>query len=243
MTRVRILLPLLGCALLGCVLLALFAPGGVLRRDGEPPPEGREPYDPAGRIGAAQEHLRRHPDDAATWAGLGGAYLEQARRTADVAYYGKAEGAFRRSLRLPVPGGPHIDAVIGMGALANARHDFAGGRRWAERARSAAPHRWALYGVLTDSYLELGDYERAEGALRTMLDGRPDLASFTRAARVEWLRGRTGAAREALLRSREIAGGPAERAFVLWQLGELAWSGGDPRAALAAYGEALAADP
>ncbi|MEV0236719.1 hypothetical protein [Nonomuraea sp. NPDC050786] len=249
MTHVRRLLPLLSCLLLGCTLLTLFAPGGVLRRDDGPPPrvEGRpkgwSPYELSEYIEDAQEHLRHHPDDAATWASLGGVYLEQARRSADVTYYGKAQGAFERSLRLPADdGGPNIDAVIGMGALANAKHDFTGGLRWAEQARNAAPYRWALYGVLTDAYLELGDYERAQSALRRMLQGRPDLASFTRAARMEHLHGRTGPARTALERAREIAGDPAEYAFVLWQLGELAWSGGDPRAALGFYEQALAAD-
>ncbi|MFI0419167.1 tetratricopeptide repeat protein [Spongiactinospora sp. 9N601] len=245
MIHLRRSLPLLTCALLGCALLVLFAPGGVLRR-GEPPAgqAGRSPYDLTGSIEAAQEYLRRRPGDAAAWASLGRFCLEQARRTSDIAYYGKAEGAFRRSLGLPTGDGlPHIDAMIGMGALANARHDFAGAVSWGERARRAAPYRWAAYGVLTDAYLELGDYDRAEQALRHMLRGHPDLDSFTRAARLEALRGRTGAARRLLDRARAIAGEPAEYAFCLWQLGELAWSDGDPEGALAAYAEALAAEP
>ncbi|MEV4179438.1 tetratricopeptide repeat protein [Nonomuraea sp. NPDC049709] len=245
MSRVRRLLPLLGCVLLGCVLLTLYAPEGVLRRD-EPPPAlaSWSPYDLAGSIEAAQRRLRRHPDDAAVWASLGHMYLEQARRTTDTAYYDKAKGAFERSMRQPTGDGePYIDAMIGMGALANARHDFAGAVRWAERAREAAPFRWALYGVLTDAYLELGRYEQAETALRRMLGGRPDLASFTRAARLEHLRGRPGPARDLLHRACAIPGDPAEYAFCQWQLGELAWHNGDPRAALAAYTQALAADP
>ncbi|MFG1685446.1 tetratricopeptide repeat protein [Nonomuraea sp. NPDC049269] len=245
MSSVRRLLPLLGCVLLGCVLLTLYTPGGLLRRD-EPPhaPAGWSPYDLAGSIEAAQTRLRRQPDDAAVWASLGGMYLEQARRTTDTAYYAKAQGAFERSLRLPTGDGqPYIDAVIGMGALANARHDFAGAVHWAERAREEAPFRWALYGVLTDAHLELGQYEQAETALRRMLDGRPDLASFTRAARLEHLRGRPGPAREVLRRACAIPGDAAEYAFCQWQLGELSWNNGDPRTALTAYAQALAADP
>ncbi|MGW0802418.1 tetratricopeptide repeat protein [Nonomuraea sp. NPDC002799] len=240
MTRVRRILPLLGCALLGCLVLALFAPGGPLRQDD--PPARWTPYELSAFIVDMQRHLRRHPADAPTWAQLGGAYLEQARRTGDVTYYGKAHGVFLRSLRLS-PGEPDIDAVIGMGALANARHDFAAGLRWGARARAAAPYRWPLYGVLTDAYLELGAYDKAERELQRMLDGRPDLASFTRAARLQHLRGRTGSARQTLERAREIAGDAAEYAFCLWQLGELAWHEGDPRHALNAYAQALAADP
>ncbi|MEV0998691.1 tetratricopeptide repeat protein [Nonomuraea sp. NPDC050202] len=244
MNRVRRLLPLLGCVLLGCVLLTLYAPEGVLRRDEPPGPPAWSPFDLAGSIEDAQSRLRRHPDDAAVWASLGDLYLEQARRTADAAYYAKAQGAFERSLRLPTGDGePYIDAVIGMGALANGRHDFAGAVRWGERARKAAPYRWPLYGVLTDAYLELGQYEQAESTLRRMLDGRPDLASFTRAARLEQLRGRIEPARKLLHRACEIAGDPGEYAFCQWQLGELAWHDGDPRGARTAYAQALAADP
>ncbi|MFC5835902.1 tetratricopeptide repeat protein [Nonomuraea insulae] len=245
MSRVRRLLPLLGCVLLGCVLLTLYAPGGVLRRDEPPPgPVAWSPYELAGSIEAAQNRLRGQPDDAAVWASLGNLYLEQARRTADAAYYDKAQGAFERSLRLPTADGePYIDAVIGMGALSNAEHDFAGAVRWGERARKAAPYRWPLYGVLTDAYLELGRYDRAEATLRSMLNGHPDLASFTRAARLEQLRGRTEPARRLLHRACEIAGDPAEYAFCQWQLGELAWSNGDTRGALTAHSQALAADP
>jgi tetratricopeptide (TPR) repeat protein len=219
MSRVRRLLPLLGCVLLGCVLLTLYAPGGVLRRDEPPPaPASWSPYDLSGSI--------------------------QARRTTDTAYYVRAQGAFERSLRQPTGDGePYIDALIGMGALTNARHDFATAVGWAERARKAAPFRWALYGVLTDAHLELGQYEQAETTLRRMLDGHPDLASFTRAARLEHLRGRPGPARDLLHRACAIPGDPAEYAFCQWQLGELAWNNGDPRTALSAYTKALAADP
>ncbi|MEV0349290.1 hypothetical protein AB0H88_26230 [Nonomuraea sp. NPDC050680] len=237
MRRVRKALPLLGCVLLGCALLAWFAPGAWLRRDEPPPtPPRRTAYEPAAFIDQAQDHLRRHPGDARTWADLGGAYLEQARRTGDPALYGKAEGALQRSL-------PDIDAMIGMGALANARHDFALALRWGTRARRAAPYRWPLYAVLTDAYVELGQYVKADRVLRHLLDGRPDLVSFTRAAHLFHLRGQSARAREAMERAREIASDPADYAFCLWQLGELAWSDGDPRAALAAYTEALAADP
>ncbi|MFC7100697.1 hypothetical protein ACFQQB_09620 [Nonomuraea rubra] len=92
MNRVRRLLPLLGCVLLGCVLLTLYAPGGVLRRNEPPGPLAWSPFDLAGSINDTQNRLRRHPDDAAVWASLGDLYLEQARRTADAAYYAKAQG-------------------------------------------------------------------------------------------------------------------------------------------------------
>ncbi|MEV4470893.1 tetratricopeptide repeat protein [Nonomuraea salmonea] len=241
MKRVRLVLPLLGCVLVACALMAMYAPTGLLRQEEPPPgPVGWTPHDLPDGIEAAQRRLSRHPGDAADWANLGHLYLRQALRTAETSFHAKAEAALERSLRL---GRPSVEALIGMGELANARHDHAGAVRWAARARTAAPSSWALYGVLTDAYLALGRYDQAERALRRMLDGRPDLASFTRAARVEHLRGRVGPARELLRRACQVAGDPAEYAICQWRLGDLAWHEGDPSAARAAYTQALAADP
>ncbi|GAB2908982.1 tetratricopeptide repeat protein [Nonomuraea fastidiosa] len=245
MKRVRLVLPLLGCVLLGGLLLAPHTPTGVIR-DEEPPqpgPSAGASYDPAVTIEAARRRLSRDPRDAAVWANLGHMYLQQARRTTETGYHAKAEAALERSLRLGAGGRPPVDAVIGMGELANARHDHTGAVRWAVRARAAAPHRWALYGVLTDAYLQLGQYDRAERALRRMLDGRPDLASYSRAARIEHLRGRVGPARELLRRACRLAADPAEYASCQCQLADLSWDEGDPSAARAAYTLALAADP
>src|SRR5262245_34692894 len=118
---VRRLLPMLGCVLLGCVVLTLYAPDGIMRREEPPPaPSDWSPYDLAGSIEDVQNRLRRHPGDDALWARLGHLYLEQAGRTTDTAYHDKARGAFARSLRLSTGGGkPSIDAMIGLGALAN----------------------------------------------------------------------------------------------------------------------------
>src|SRR4029077_18163707 len=103
-----------------------------------------------------QTRLRTAPKDSASWAALGSLYVEQARVTADQTYYPKDEGSLRRSLAIDDKN--NVDALVGLGQLANARHDFAGGRRWAERARALNPNRAAVYGVLGDSLSELGRY-------------------------------------------------------------------------------------
>ncbi|GAA3068656.1 tetratricopeptide repeat protein [Streptosporangium carneum] len=239
-------MPLFGCLAVSGALFALFATAGTSRDARTLRDTGMEPSrpapaspDPADFITGAQSYLRRHPADARTWADLGGAHLEQARRTGDPAHYVRARGAFERSLKLS----PQVDAMIGLGTLANARHEFGRARAWALRARRAAPYRWPLYGVLTDAYTGLGRYGRAERALQRMLDGRPDVASLSRAVHLLRLRGESERAREALLRTRLMASSSTDLALCDFQLGEIEWESGRPREALRAYGRALAADP
>lgn len=190
-----------------------------------------------------EKWLAGHADDDASWAVLGSAYLEQARRTADPAWYPKAEQALKRSLEVrPVEKG-NFDAMTGMGALANARRDYGTGKRWGELVRAQAPKRWTAYPVLVDSYAGLGDYKAAEKAMERLVDMRPGLAAFVRASQVYRDRGW----REDATMSMEHAGGaakaPAEKAYVLFRLGELAWERGDETEALRQYEAALRTDP
>src|SRR5689334_856711 len=81
-------------------------------------------------VRALQDHLRLQPADADSWAQLGSAYVEQARLAVDPTLYPKAETALRRSLK--VRPDANTAAQTGMAGLANARHQFAQARTWAE---------------------------------------------------------------------------------------------------------------
>jgi cytochrome c-type biogenesis protein CcmH/NrfG len=78
--------------------------------------------EPAALIGEREARLRARPGDARSWAVLGAAHVEQGRRTADPAYYPRAETAPRTSLR--GRGKWNAEALGGLAALANARRDF-----------------------------------------------------------------------------------------------------------------------
>lgn len=188
-------------------------------------------------VDAAQAKLRRLPDDAATWAQLGIAYVEQARVRADPNYYPKAQGALEKSLKLRPDG--NADALIGMGALANARHDFAAARDWGEQAKAIAPDTAEVYGVLADAYTQVGDADAATAAVQRMLDLKPGVPAFTRAAYDLELHGRVDEAREAL----ERAQGAGCGTFCDYLLGELAFDTGDLDGAARHYEDGLRADP
>lgn len=194
-----------------------------------------------GDVDALQARLRVVPDDDSAWAALGVAYVERARATADPSYYPKAEGALERSLKLQ--GADNFVAAAGMAALANARHDFAGALDWAQRGLDINPSNANLYGTLSDAETQLGRYADALASTQRMVDLSPDTASLARASYTWELRGDLEQARALMQRAHDDALTPAQRAFTLYYLGDLALQGGDATGALSQYEAGQRADP
>ena len=199
---------------------------------------------PADRLGAAitvaQQRLHTVPGDYVTWAELGSAYIEKARVSADPSYYPKAEGALRRSLQLR----PHDNAtaLIGLGALANARHDFAHARDLADQALHIDSYSADAYGVLADAHTQLGHPAAATEAVQHMLDLRPGLPAYARASYDLEQHGRLDEAAALMRRALGAAIDPADIAFCRYQLGELAWQQGRFDEASTEYRAGLDAD-
>uniref|UniRef100_A0AAU2JQ86 Tetratricopeptide repeat protein n=1 Tax=Streptomyces sp. NBC_00049 TaxID=2903617 RepID=A0AAU2JQ86_9ACTN len=189
-----------------------------------------------------EKWVAAHPDDDASWAVLGAAYLEQARRTADSGWYPKAERALKRSLEVRPAEKGNFDAMTAMGALANARRDFGTGKKWGELVRAQAPKRWTAYPVLVDAYTGIGDYKAAQKAMELLLELRPGLAAHVRASQVYRDRGWREDAVVAMEHAAGAAKTPAEKAYALFRLGELSWERGDASEALRLYEGALRTD-
>ncbi|MCE7002755.1 hypothetical protein LWC34_07915 [Kibdelosporangium philippinense] len=173
-------------------------------------------------VDSLQARLNRVPGDASGWAQLGSSYVELARTTTDPNYYAKAQGALDRSVKLMPEG--NGEAMTGMGALANARHDFAEAKDWATRAQALMPETAEVYGVLADALTQLGDDKGSMDAVQRMLDLKPNVAAFTRAAYYFELHGQQAEARSAMRRGLDSATSSDEAAFCEYQLGELAWN-------------------
>jgi len=241
--------------ILGGILLApvLLIGGAVLFTSGDAsgPPQAVTPLEIdvseqanatalASSITALQDRLRDLPEDFSSWSALGYAYVAQARATADPSYYPRAEEAFA----LVIAGRPDdANALAGMGALANARHEFAAGRDLAMQAVAADPFDSTAKGVLADAQLELGEYEAALVTLQEMVDLRPGVASFTRVSYTYELRGDLEGANYALDRALAISADPSDASFSLFHLGELAFNSGDYDLAAQHFGEGLRRDP
>src|SRR6185369_16385888 len=107
----RLARPLLTAGLVAALAVGLTF-GATLAMSGQPnPPPGPGPAPAAAfgqlssasltaGIGQLQEHLRAQPQDATGWATLGLSYVEQARLTAEPAYYPKASAALAEALRV-----------------------------------------------------------------------------------------------------------------------------------------------
>jgi tetratricopeptide (TPR) repeat protein len=232
--------------LIGVVAVALLVFGGVFGSRPASPAQMSTVVKPAGdrladSIARAQQRLRELPGDWRTWAALGSAYLEQGRVTADPTYYPKAEGAARRSLEIHPDG--NADALVALGTLAAARHDFTGARDQALAAIAINGYDAAAYGVLTDARTQLGDAAGATDAVQHMLDLRPGLAAYARGSYDLEQRGRVTEAVDLMRRALDSAVDPHDIAFCRVQLGDLAWQTGDLAGATREFDAALAADP
>lgn len=181
-----------------------------------------------------QQRLHELPQDKDSWARLGSSYVELARVTADPAYYAKAEGALKNA-------GDTGLAAIGMGTLANSRHDFPTARDWAQKAITALPSSSEAYGVLADALTQLGDDAGAQDAVQKMLDLKPNTASFARASFHFELHGDVDGARDAMQRALKAATTPEEIAFCRYRLGELAFDHNRLDEAAQHYEQGLAA--
>lgn len=219
------------------VAVVLTVAGGVLVTP--PAPEQPVPVtevaalDPlAQRIERAQQRLRDVPGDWQTWAGLGSAYVERARATGDPTLYPRAESALSKSLELR-PSNP--DALVGMGMLANARHDFGAAAKLAGDAVASNPFSTRGYLVLADAHTQLGNAEAATAAVERALELDPGLPALSRAAYDLELKGMLEEARQMWQRALRQAFSPSDIAYVHQQLGDLAVVAGDRAAARNEY--------
>ncbi|MFJ6594842.1 tetratricopeptide repeat protein [Streptomyces violaceusniger] len=195
----------------------------------------------ARQIGAMQTHLRGEPKDAESWAGLGSAYVEQARTSGDPTRYPQAEKAFARSLSLQ-PRDNDV-ALAGRASLAAARHDFRGALRDADQALKVNSYSQGALAVRVDALVELGRYQDAYKAAEKADSLRPGIPVFTRLGYVLELRGDPAGARRVLLRAQDSATSPSDIAYVSTALGQLAWNQGEYDTARRAYSTALRAVP
>ncbi|MBV9791867.1 MAG: tetratricopeptide repeat protein [Chloroflexi bacterium] len=195
----------------------------------------------ASQIQTLQSRIRRNPGHVDSYALLGHAYLQQARETGDPSYYTKAESVFDTALKRDPQ---HVEALIGKGSLALARHDFRAALKLGEQARSINPSVPRIYGVIGDAQIELGQYDAAVATIQQMVDLRPDLSSYSRVSYLRELYGDRQGAIDAMQQAVTAGGPTAENTqWVRVQLGHLYFNEGDLKAAEQQYREALARLP
>ena len=193
------------------------------------------------QVETLQERLKQNPDDQRAYVLLGAAYLQKVRETGDPTYYGKTEEALTRALDLQ---SDDFAAMIQMGALSLARHQFREALAWGEKARVISPGTVLTYGVIGDAQVELGQYDAALETFQTMVDLRPDLSSYSRASYIRELHGDVEGAIDAMQRAVQAGGPNAENTnWTRVQLGNLYFNSGKLAEAEAQYNQALALYP
>ena len=130
-----------------------------------------------------------------------------------------------------------------MGALAAARHDFAGALAWGRRAQRIDPYDDNVYGVIGDALTELGDYPQALAAIEHMVKLKPQLSSYSRISYQLELRGQVPLAISTMRDALAAAGTPEDAAWAGNQLGDLYWNEGRVAAAARQYRAATRYDP
>jgi tetratricopeptide (TPR) repeat protein len=138
------------------------------------------------RLRAAERQLQLRPKDPAAYAEMAAAYMEKARETGDGAFYGRAESACQKALQLE----PNNYAALRLVSwVYSGQHRFRNAVVAARRALDLDSGDPLNYGTLGDALLELGEYQEGAEAIQKMVDLRPDVASYARAAYVRELFG------------------------------------------------------
>lgn len=174
---------------------------------------GAQPKTPGDRLVLdAQNIVEREPKAARGYNMLASAYMQKARESGDFSLNAKAEEALARAEQSEPDG---YEALKLRAKLLLTFHRFNEASEAARRAQRLNPRDHDNYGALTDALVELGDYDGAVAAAQTMVDLRPDTASYSRVSYLRELHGDTKGAVEAMRMAVEAAS-PKDPEGVAW---------------------------
>ncbi|MGB8509355.1 MAG: tetratricopeptide repeat protein, partial [Pyrinomonadaceae bacterium] len=163
-------------------------------------------------INVAQATIERLPASAKGYNLLAAAYMQKARETGDFGFNAKAEEALAHSTQEEPA---NYDALKLRAKLLLTYHRFAEALAAAQAAQAVNPRDYDVYGAMTDALVELGEYDKAVAAAQTMVDLRPDTASYSRVSYQRDLHGDTNGAVEAMRMAVEAAA-PQDVESVAW---------------------------
>jgi tetratricopeptide (TPR) repeat protein len=170
------------------------------------------------------------------------AFMRKQRQCGDPAYYRRALAALERSLQFEPDS--YESRKLEAWVLAG-EHRFEEARDLAQRCIARRPRDPWNYGTLADAQAELGNYPAALAAVQRMLDLKPDLSSYSRAAHQRVLHGDPEGALQ-LFDLALDATNPRDSEAIAWvrvQRGDARLAMGQVRAADEEYRQALGVQP
>lgn len=125
-----------------------------------------------------QNALKINNIDSKAMLQLCNIFISEARITGNYTYYDKAALTYvNRVLSLD---SSDFNALIIKSLLYLSQHHFSQGLEIAMKAKNANPYNAFVYGLLTDGYVETGNYDSAVANAQKMVDTRPDIRSYSR---------------------------------------------------------------
>ncbi|MCP9493843.1 MAG: tetratricopeptide repeat protein [Pyrinomonadaceae bacterium MAG19_C2-C3] len=176
--------------------------------------------------------------DAKGYNLLASAFMQKARETGDFGFNARAEAALNKSFEVAPDS---YDALKLRAKLLLTQHRFREALDAANKARQLNPRDHDIYGALTDALVELGQYPQAVEAAQTMIDLRPETASYARVSYLRALHGETQgsiAAMKMACTSANLAS-PEQVAWCAVQLGDELFNAGSLKDAEREYDRAL----
>ena len=163
-------------------------------------------------IVSAQSAIQQNSSDARGYNLLASAFMQKARETGDFSINARAEESLKHSLRVSPNNyeGLKLQAILKL-----VYHQFAEALEIAKRVQSANPRDQENYGSMVDAQVELGDYQAAVDAAQTMVDLKPNTASYSRISYLRSLHGDTKGAIE-MMKMAISAASPQNPESVAW---------------------------
>lgn len=177
-----------------------------------------------------------NPNNLSAWQQLASAHLQAAAESGDPTHYSRAATALSEATALD----PRSQGtVLGLAALALARHDFELAAETAVALVDEDPFNSQGLLVLVDAEVELGRYEDAAVHLQQLLDLRPALPALTRTSYLRELHGDLPGAEQAMVQALTAGSRSSfDLAVTTTLLGDLYLKGGDLERADQRYEEA-----
>jgi len=186
----------------------------------------------------AREAVTAAPDIAIGYTNLAASLMKKSRETGDFSLNLEAQNAVARAREIA----PNDAAARKLEAsLHLANHRFKEAIEASKKLIAEFPSDPFGYGVLSDAYVETGDYKPAIEAAQKMVDIRPSTTSYARVGQLRSLHGDHKGALEMFTEAARISNPDDQetRAWCLVQLGDEHWKHGKYAEAEKVYDEAL----